>query len=475
MLRTKADGTPDMDWRVGLDSAARTATLTPLGVILMGGFTRANGVPRAGIALVSLAAGAAPLDWSAAALFTDRVIAFDGQDNIYFTVLTGTVVTIRRVSLATSEIDAGWSISVDATDRRPSALGLDKAGGVWLFRDAQSFFAEPTVPSKVQRFNIADGKPTLITTITVSAVYPTARRLLSSAEHVYLGNSRYVISTGGQLDANWNPARTDTATSLQTIAGGYFYYTGYPSGAGGLSVRRAPLVGNGVEDASWSALPNEMIRCTSASIPLFVTPISNAPDAAEFVIRCSESVPSVISSRLVGNMAFATTDNKTTTDSTVIEYFNRVAGRYFITGRASEQAILDALPASFQRTGMRFAAKSGAYRDVPEQAVCRFYAAPENGGSNTHFYGTGDDCAALNTVRQVRFEGFDFAVIKPTGSACSATAPNAVTRPFNDKGATNEGNHRYVVSAATKARMLTQGWVDEGAVFCSANVVDAAN
>lgn len=174
-------------------------------------------------------------------------------------------------------------------------------------------------------------------------------------------------------------------------------------------------------------------------------------------------------------MALGTTDNKIITNAAVIEYFNRDAGRYFITGRASEQATLDALPASFQRTGMRFSAKGSVYRDVPEQPVCRFYAAPESGGSNTHFYGTGDDCPALNTVRQVRFEGFDFAAIKPTSAACPTIAPNPVYRLFNNKSATNEGNHRYVVSAATKSRMVGQGWVDEGAVFCSTSVVDTVN
>ena len=137
--------------------------------------------------------------------------------------------------------------------------------------------------------------------------------------------------------------------------------------------------------------------------------------------------------------------------------------------------MLDALPASFQRTGMGFSAKSSEYRDVPEQPVCRFYAAPENGGSNTHCYGAGDDCPVLNTVRQVRFEGFDFAAIKPTSGMCPAAAPNAVFRLFNNKSATNQGNHRYVVSAATKSKMIAQGWVDEGAVFCSTSVVDAAN
>jgi len=50
-----------------------------------------------------------------------------------------------------------------------------------------------------------------------------------------------------------------------------------------------------------------------------------------------------------------------------------------------------------------------------------------------------------------------------------------VTRLYNNKAPSNESNHRYVVSAATKAKMLSQGWVDEGVVFCSSAVTDVVN
>ena len=157
-----------------------------------------------------------------------------------------------------------------------------------------------------------------------------------------------------------------------------------------------------------------------------------------------------------------------------MEYYVPTLKRYFMTGRKNEQATLDASPASFTRTGMSFAAKSSRYRDIAEQPVCRLYAAPEKGGSNSHFYGIGDDCPTLNKLTGLEYEAFDFSVLKPAASGCPATAPNAVTRLFNNKAAANDGNHRYVVSAATKARMIAQGWIDEGAVFCSNSVTDAA-
>ena len=122
---------------------------------------------------------------------------------------------------------------------------------------------------------------------------------------------------------------------------------------------------------------------------------------------------------------------------------------------------------------MSFTAKSSRYSDITEQPVCRLYAAPEKGGSNSHFYGIGNDCTVLNTITGLKYEGFDFAVLRPTGSGCPTAAPNAVTRLFNNKAQANDGNHRYVVSTAAKARMVALGWVDEGAVFCSAAVTDA--
>ena len=122
-----------------------------------------------------------------------------------------------------------------------------------------------------------------------------------------------------------------------------------------------------------------------------------------------------------------------------------------------------------------FSAKSNEHRDVPELPACRFYVAPESGGSNTHFYGTGDDCAVLNTISTLRFEGFDFAAIKPSNGICPASAASPVYRLFNNQSASNQGNHRYAVSLATKSRMIAQGWVDEGVAFCSTSVVDAAN
>ena len=162
-------------------------------------------------------------------------------------------------------------------------------------------------------------------------------------------------------------------------------------------------------------------------------------------------------------------------DPTVIEYFVPSLERYFLIGRKNEASALDAMPLAFARTGMKFAAKSSRYREVPEVPVCRLYASPDNGGSNSHFYGLGNDCPTLNKLIGLKYEGVDFSVLKPNTTACPASAPNPVWRLFNNRVATNDGNHRYVVSEATRARMKALGWIDEGEVFCSGSVTDASN
>ena len=107
--------------------------------------------------------------------------------------------------------------------------------------------------------------------------------------------------------------------------------------------------------------------------------------------------------------------------------------------------------------------------------ICRFYAPPERGGSNTHFYGRGTDCQFLNTFSGVVNEGYDFAAPVPAALAglCPVNAPMPVYRMFNNLAASNSGNHRYVVSQTRIDEMKARGWVDEGIAFCATSAVDS--
>ena len=477
VLRTRADGTPDTDWRVDVDGYRRAATITPFGVLLTGDFTRVNGVSRRGAALISLSSGATVSSWVPSASLGFEKFAVDNENTLYFVNVSIAGTAIRRLSMITGQVDAGWRIDVDERPGiYPGQLEWDQAGGIWLFRENDDdFIPSSTKQSLVQRFNVADRQQTLQTTVRVATSYP--RAFLSTREHVYLDRKRYRIADGGQLDATWQPdQKIPYATSLQALTRDYFYYAAYTGEIANIVLKRIALQGGGELDPTWSVLPQQLKTCAGgAQVPLFVTSGNALVPDAEFLVRCSDDLPQGLFDNPPGAMTLFTSRNDATPDTSVIEYFNRGVNRYFMTGRLEEQALLDALPGTFARTGMRFAAKGSLYSDTPEQPVCRLYAPPSAGGSNTHFYGTGDDCPALNTVRQLRFEGFDFAAIKPSDGSCPTNAPNPVYRLFNNRAANNDGNHRYVVSAATKSRMIAQDWLDEGVVFCSTNVVDAAN
>jgi len=99
--------------------------------------------------------------------------------------------------------------------------------------------------------------------------------------------------------------------------------------------------------------------------------------------------------------ALATRSNARAADKTVVEYFNRDAGRYFITGPASEQATLNALLALFRRKAANIAmCRSSPYAVF----TLRLKAA-----GATRIPTAQAMMSALNTLRQVGFEGFDFA------------------------------------------------------------------
>ena len=194
---------------------------------------------------------------------------------------------------------------------------------------------------------------------------------------------------------------------------------------------------------------------------------------ANWIERRSADV-TLVSSDMFGQLRqFSTTARNA--PNTVVEYYSREAKRFFITGRTEEIMQLDALPINFVRTGMTFSAETALVRstDTTRAPICRFYASPSAGGSNTHFYGRDMDCTLLNRFSIFSYEGYDFRAGVPTNGTCPATLPKPVFRMFNNASASNNGNHRYVVSEARRSEMLAAGWADEGVVFCIANVVDS--
>ena len=153
---------------------------------------------------------------------------------------------------------------------------------------------------------------------------------------------------------------------------------------------------------------------------------------------------------------------------TVVEYYNKTIAAYFLTGRATEQATLDAL-SQFQRTGVTFGASAAAGAAAPLDKVCRYRINVPGSTFSSHFYGLTADCAIVASANLPYFfsEDVDFAVETPTSGACPASSPVAIYRTLRALTPVDVPNHRYTVSASAYQEMLTRGWIGEGAVFCA--------
>ena len=162
------------------------------------------------------------------------------------------------------------------------------------------------------------------------------------------------------------------------------------------------------------------------------------------------------------------------TPVSVVEYYNKTIASYFLTGRAAEQATLDAT-ADFQRTGVSFVATAAAGAAAPLDGVCRYRIDVTGSSFSSHFYGRTADCALIASLNLPNFsnEGLDFAVEKPSAGACPASSPVPIYRALRTLTPVDVPNHRYSVSQSAYQEMLTRGWVGEGVVFCGRSATPA--
>jgi hypothetical protein len=352
----------------------------------------------------------------------------------------------------------------DSTERRTVAALNDGQGSLWVTLQAVTTFGGGCSRS-VRRFSLAPttfGAESPIPSGFLAGIGFSCFTIRIDDHYVYSRNGRIDLRTNA-MDPNWS---LDVRNSFgaPSFTENYVYWIDRADAARPRLVR-ANKQGGGAINETWQFRQDTSI---SYDAPLIAMPSRDDPD--RFAIAGyfdpgyfdqsprGLSIPALIASTR-GDGPFA---------RTVVEYYAKKANRYFITGRADEKVAFDARPDDFARTGMEFAAVDATYRNyTPLKPVCRFYASPLRGASNTHYYGAGDECAALKVLPELEFESYDFSVTLPTNGACPSDAPFAVTRLFNNRAATNDANHRYVVSAATKAAMLAQGWIDEGVRFCA--------
>ena len=474
VLRLKADGMPDTRWQVLASAAIDGALVLPAGVLVHGRFAEVNGQAASGVAYVGFdTVQGAPqrLRFDTAAGATRTVPgSFDAATGlVYMTSTTGTtaapIFTVNRVNATTGLVDNAWQIAFPTrVNEVPSAPLLDRGAGLWVTWIPETCFC---FTGKMARYSVA--QPTRELVANIATGY--AQAPLLDGDFAYVGVNRHRISDGS-VDAGWR-----AAGSVFAIDRGYAYVrTSTASappqtGPNIVDLRRSSVLGNGSFDAWSLALPEARFPIVNALVPL--APVDKLD--AVGVIAFDRTIGSAGSAATVGAYALISRSEIATPDVTVIEYYVPLAERFFITGRKDEQDTLELYPRNFIRTGMSFTAKSSRYRDTIEQPVCRFYSSPARGGSNTHFYGSGSDCAALNTATIVQYEGFDFSVRQPRvdinqEALCPDEAPLPVIRLYNNKAASNDSSHRYVVSVESANRMAKTGWLNEGAVFCSTQV-----
>ncbi|MEP7083830.1 MAG: hypothetical protein ABI854_03760 [Betaproteobacteria bacterium] len=153
-------------------------------------------------------------------------------------------------------------------------------------------------------------------------------------------------------------------------------------------------------------------------------------------------------------------------EARVTEFFNSNLEHYFITPYVAEaNGILQgAAGPGWTRTEIDFNAwADGSGTGTP---VCRFYGTPGR-GPNSHFF-TADagECAFVKTDPGWTFEGLTMRVILPADGVCPLDSI-PVYRVYNNRFAQNSSNHRYTTSRSIREFMKSNGWADEGTVFCA--------
>jgi streptogramin lyase len=163
--------------------------------------------------------------------------------------------------------------------------------------------------------------------------------------------------------------------------------------------------------------------------------------------------------------------SRTTSNTTVTEFYNTILNHYFITANLEEAAGIDAGTAGpgWSRTAKSFK----AWLDGPIPAaseVCRFYGTPGR-GPNSHFYTANSaECVLVKQDAGWTYEALGrFWLVRPTTNtpAGCPTGTQAIYRTYNNRFPQNDSNHRYTTELEVYNQMLSLGWLGEGVVMCA--------
>ncbi len=399
-------------------------------------------------------------------LSTDPVIAFslaaDGW--LYFlSYVSESSFYVRRVNVTSGAVDTNWSFVFNGTKPLSdfggyiASLDIDEKGGMWIGFAATDCFTGQCGVFELLRYALSDpaAPPELV---AASGFDNSVYTLRLTKTHAYVSSARYLLGKTLLKDRSFGSIFPPIFVDDQ------YEYSLSIEETSDISTRARKLSRRPVAS---DAAPDKILRLTTGGS---VEAIWTQPTGE---LNALVSVKPDFYSGAVATVFSEAKDIDTR--QTVIEYFSPVANRYFITGRLEEQTLLDSYPQLYSRTGMRFMTTSSKFRDADAQPVCRFYSAPARGGSNSHFLGTGSDCAVVNAFKGFVYEGYDFGAVLPVAGVCPAAYPVAITRMFNNQGATAQGNHRYATNAAIVTQMSARGWANEGVVFCAISATDPVN
>lgn len=154
----------------------------------------------------------------------------------------------------------------------------------------------------------------------------------------------------------------------------------------------------------------------------------------------------------------------------VVEYYNVDLHHYFLTAHTDEMRDIAAGRSGpgWVRTGWAFSAYRAGATFCPGSCgvpVSRFYSA----FSNSHFY-TADAAEAASIQHpgsEWMLESQEFQVPVPDGAGHCDAPLVPVYRLYNNRFAFHDSNHRFVTDGGERARMVAQGWIDEGVRFCA--------
>ncbi len=143
----------------------------------------------------------------------------------------------------------------------------------------------------------------------------------------------------------------------------------------------------------------------------------------------------------------------------VVEYYNSMLDRYFITWLPAEHSnlYLRRTPTPWVPTGLSFNAY--AVPAAGASPVCRYYLPPQFG--DLHFFGRGTVEREATGAKHPAFALADahfMYMALPAGGACPAGAI-PVYRVFSNR---LDANHRYTTDKVVRDAMVARGWLAEG-------------